>query len=104
MRLREAHCRGSAPYSRLQGYLAQLLVTALFKTSQSVVVRVRSLVQPAHALRYALPTTSMCTHSAVSTSMCTHSAVSAIHREGRGDSCIREGCTASECRCGRRRC
>ena len=50
MLLGEAQCRGVMPYSRLQGQLAFLVVTALPAAPQDAVVRVRSLLQPAHAL------------------------------------------------------
>lgn len=49
--LGEAQCRGIMPYTRLQGTFAHLLVTAIPTAPKPVVLRVRSLIQPADALR-----------------------------------------------------
>lgn len=49
--LEESHCRGTMPYSRLQGYLAHLLVAAMQNSSSPTVTRVSSMLQPSDALR-----------------------------------------------------
>ena len=50
MLLGEAQCGGIMPYSRLQGQLAFLAVTALPAAPEDAVLRLRSLLQPASAL------------------------------------------------------
>lgn len=53
--LGEAHCRGSMPHSRLQGYLAHLLVAALPAVPPPADKSISSLLHPFDALRSPSP-------------------------------------------------
>jgi hypothetical protein len=57
--LGEAHCRGSAPHTRLQGHLAHLLVAALPKVPPPADKSISSLLQPLDALRSPSPLASL---------------------------------------------